>query len=189
MDTVHVGIGREACGGPWSPKPSLKGEWLTFRTLPEASEGAKAIYLCENTRSTRIVLSDGPSCPQGRGGSTWLPVETIFVPEGSDFCAGHHQVNQEAAQLGMYAYSRVLDAPNCSGDGFVHDFQFGALAPPKRVPALDSGRSSPQELAESSINPQAPPLYQLVQEDEHCDGFLCPHLLDLSSFKSQFALD
>ena len=163
---------------------------MRFRSNPELREGEVAMTSCENSKTRNYLLVAGTSCPLSGGDSKWEVHDTLFVANGSDFCAGHKRTGKKPSIVKEGSYSRILNRPNCSGDGFVHDVQFGSVAPPEYGLMLDSGAPpSPQELAESTLDKKAPPLYKLVTEDDRCDGFFCPHVLDLSIFNESFAAD
>jgi len=95
----------------------IKGGKFYAMKQPET----KPVAYCDNEKywTQRIVQSE--SCPKEWSGLSWKTNEVFWVHNGNTFCVGSRPTQ------GELAFSKILPKPDCTGDGFTHEFTFASM--------------------------------------------------------------
>eukprot|EP00929_Paragymnodinium_shiwhaense_P058053 TRINITY_DN29080_c0_g2_i1.p2 TRINITY_DN29080_c0_g2~~TRINITY_DN29080_c0_g2_i1.p2 ORF type:complete len:655 (-),score=123.40 TRINITY_DN29080_c0_g2_i1:25-1989(-) len=107
-------------GGGWD---EVKGCFFKAYTRPRAD--MQAVTFCDNPKYwTQRFVAGSSACPAAWAGLEWEPGRQFWVPNGTSYCIGTRQADEDGKQS---SFSRLLPQQDCSGEGFKHVTSFGSV--------------------------------------------------------------
>lgn len=104
--------------GGWNP---VEGGF--FKGFNDKRKGMEQVFYCDNEKYWIQRFTKGTSCAGKWNGLKWVIGGHFWVPKGNSYCIGTRR-NGVAEE----SFSRIMQRPNCGGDGFDHDFSFGPIS-------------------------------------------------------------
>jgi len=95
-----------------------------FKGYFKPHKGMKPVTICDNEEYWTQTFAQGTECKPNFANMKWVFGDTIYVPEGKDFCVG-----SRARGHSETSFSRILvGMDSCGNEGFKHDFAFNGVS-------------------------------------------------------------